>query len=275
MNLSAIKKILWAVGFLSLVPILVYLDKFATSRLSGNLNDWYLFSGYLGGLLGPFFSLLTLLVTLYIAYSLNEYEKRRDQAAKEREDVRSYLALFQYFTCPEFREKRWTAWQVLRRMLTKKEYADFVLKEALVCRYSDRLPRSEVYRKFQSFYKEIKGDKAKVLRQESEDRHMLDAVINFFELLAIKDVPKDNYKVCDFYYDSWRPLLCWYAKKLDDAYSAAEINKRFSNPPCLKSAITLLDQKYYHPESPDDLTYETIESHPILKHYLECAADDE
>jgi hypothetical protein len=265
--------IIWTLA-ISVVPVIIYLLKFGSWTLSDNLSDWNSFSGYLSGFIGPFISFLALLVTVYIAYSLKEYEKRKDKQLKEQDDVKSYLELYQYFTGLEFREKRQVGWNVARKGIENKEYADFIVKEAFVCRYSDRTSRTEVFNKYKALYQEEMTDKKKFLHKESEDRHKLDAVVNFFQLLAIKDVPTENYKVCDFYYDSWRPILCWYAKKLEEGYAKYDINKQFSNPPNLRASIALLDKKYYSPEIADTLTVDTISEHPILKWYVSKQSDE-
>jgi hypothetical protein len=271
------KYIKWLIGItiiLTIVPVIFYLYKFGDGTLSTDKGEWGTFGDFIGGVLNPLISLLTLAVTVYIAITFNDYEKRRDEQSKTEADVKSYLELYQYFVGPEFREKRQIGWNVVRRAVENPEYADFVVKENFVCRYTDRLTRTEVYNKFKDTYKETFPDKKSFLHKESEDRHKLDAVINFFQLLAVKDVPKDNHKVCDFYYDSWRPILCWYAKKLEEGYNKFPINLQYSNPPNLRATIALLDKKYYCPTTKDTLTVDTILEHPILKWYVAKQNDD-
>ena len=202
MELKYLKRIIFTALIISILPILFYVAKFGSFTLSDKVNDWSSFSSYLSGLLNPFISFLALLVTVYVAYSINEYEKRKDKQIKEQDDIKSYLELYQYYTGREFREKRRIAWSVFIRAVENADYADFIAKEQFVCRYTDRFPRDQIYKRFKSTYKETFPNKKTFLSRESEDRHILDAVVNFFQLLAIKDVPKDNYKVCDFYYDS-------------------------------------------------------------------------
>jgi hypothetical protein len=274
MEIKSLKRIVWTALIISAVPILIYIIHFGSWTFSGKISDWSSFSTYLSGLISPFISFLALMVTVYVAYSVNEYQRRKDTQLKEQDDIKSYLALYQYFTGLEFREKRQIAWNVVRRGVENPEYADFIVKENFVCRYTDRMPRTQVYEKFKAIYKETFTDKKQFLNTESEDRHKLDAVVNFFQLLAIKDVPKDNHKVCDFYYDSWRPILCWYAKKLEECYEKYPINKQYSNPPNLRATIETLDKKYYQPAVKDTLTVDTINEHPILKWYLAKQNDE-
>ena len=105
------------------------------------------------------------------------------------------------------------------------------------------------------------------MNKESEDRNKLDSLINFYQLLAVKNVPVYYYQICDFYYDSWRPLLCWYAKALEESYNSNEKNKVFNNPPPLRAAIAKLDEKYYYPATQDTLTVDNIDNHPIIDWY--------
>lgn len=275
MKKKLIKTIILLSAFLSLIPICFYVYKFGSWTLSDQKGDWGTLGEYLGGLISPFISFLALLVTIYIAYTINEYEIRRDKKIKEQDDIKSYLELYQYFTGPEFREKRHIGWNVLRKGIENPDYGDFIVKENFVSRYSDRVLRKDVYEKFKGIlYKDKNYEKKKFLHQESEDRHKLDTVINFFQLLAIKDVPTDNFKVCDFYYDSWRPLLYWYAKQLEVGYEKYPENKMFNNPPNLRSAIEILDKKYYNPVVKDTLTFDNVFEHPILKWYLKKEVDE-
>lgn len=254
---------------LVIVPLLFYLYKFGSLTFSADKSDWGTFGDYLGGILNPLLGLLTLAVTVYIAMTFNDYEKRRDKQTKDEADVKSYLELYQYFTGPEFREKRHTAWNVVRKAIENKEYKDFLIRETFVSRYVDRMERDDVYKNFKSLlYTDQNLDKREFLHLESEDRHKLDSVINFFQLLAVKDVPDNYYSICDFYYDSWRPILYWYAREIEIGYNLSQDNKKYNNPPTLKLALAMLDKKYYKPATTDTLTYANIDEHPILNWYV-------
>jgi hypothetical protein len=269
MGRKHIRKIAWATGIICLIPFVFYIIKFGSFTWSEVKGDWGTFGDYIGGLLNPFISILTLGVTVYIAISINEYEKRRDLATKNEEDVKSFLELYQFFTSNEFREIRHTAWNTLRKAIENKDYKDFMVKEAYVGRYIDRVSRSEMYENFRNilYGKSETYIQKEFLRKESEDRNKLDSLINFFQLLAVKNVPVYYYQICDFYYDSWRPLLCWYAKALEESYNSNEQNKMFNNPPTLRAAIAKLDTKYYYPAMQDTLTVDTINQHPIINWY--------
>jgi hypothetical protein len=256
-----IKHIAALTTFLAIAPIILYIYKFGDGTLSIEKDDWGTFGDFVGGLLNPLISLLTLAVTVYIAFTFNEYERRRDEQSKNEADVKSFLELYQYFVGNEFREKRHIGWNVARRAVQDPDYADFLVKENFVCRYTERLSRKEVYHKFNYMYQ--KKSMEDFLWQESEDRHKFDAVINFFQLLAVKDVPKKNAIVYDFYYDSWRPILCWYAKKLEEVYHKYPENKDFNNPPNLIESIKLLDKNYYEVPKKSEMV-----DHPILNNWM-------
>lgn len=252
-----------------LIPIVVYILRFGQFALSENTADWGTFGDYIGGILNPITSFLTLLVTIYIAISINDYEKRKDEQAKKQDDIKAYLELYQYFTSAEFRQRRHTAWNVIRAALENENYRDFIIQETYVSRYTFRVQRKEVYEKFKAFlYTDKNLNKKEFLHKESEDRHMLDSLVNFYQMLAIKDIPENYYEICDFYYDSWRPLLIWYANELEKGYNSNLENRKFNNPPTLKKAIELLDTKYYNPVESDGINFENVTEHPILKWYI-------
>jgi hypothetical protein len=255
------KYIKWIVGITALIaimPIILYLYKFGDGTLSTEKDEWGTFGDFVGGVLNPLISLLTLSVTVYIAITFNEYEMRRDEQFKNETDVKSFLELYQYFVGNEFREKRHIGWKVARRVIQDPEYADFVVKENFVCRYTNRIPRKQVYYKFNYMYQ--KNSMQDFLQQESEDRHKFDAVVNFFQLLAAQNVPKKLTEVYDFYYDSWRPILHWYADKLEQVYNDDSNNQKFNNPPNLRESIELLDKKYLNHKCKNGDQSE----HPIL-----------
>lgn len=258
---------------LGYLPIYLYRDQFDSSARSNLQADWGTFGDYIGGLLNPFISLLTLLVTSYIAYILFTYESRRDAQSKEEGDVKSFMELYQFYMGIEFREVRTMAWDILKKAIANDNYRDFIVKENYVSRYIGRQPRADVYSEFKGiFYQKDhliysqEDNESAFLKQEAFDRNNVDILINFFQLLSFKNVPENYYKICDFYYDTWRPVLYWYATQLENAYILLEENKRFNNPPNLLEALKKLDERFYKPEILAALKEEKIESHPIILH---------
>lgn len=255
---------------LIIVPIFFYLYKFGSFKFSSDKGEWGTFGDYFGGILNPLIAFLTLGVTVFIAFTFNNYEKKRDQQTQDEADVKAFLELFQYFTSQEFREKRYAAWNVLRNAIKNEEYKNFLVGELFATRYDKRPASSQLYIKFKDLlYPDIALEEKPFLKCESDDRHKLDSVVNFFQLLSIKNIPPNYHLICDFYYDSWRPLLYWYAKQIEKEYNSDNENKKFSNVPSHKKALELLDQKFFKPsDSTNILTIDNIEQHPILARHL-------
>ncbi len=83
------KKILiltFVLVMLCLIPALFYIFKFGSWTLSSNKDEWGTFGDYIGGVLNPVISILTLAVTTYIAVSFNEYQKQQQNEANQRQE---------------------------------------------------------------------------------------------------------------------------------------------------------------------------------------------
>jgi len=254
-----------------LVAIILYLKKFASPIFSNDKDQWTQFGNFFAAVLNPYLSALLVITTVYIAWWLNNYEKKRDAALKKEADVKSYLELYQYYTSPEFREKRTIAWQVLVRAIENDKYAEYLVDQAFAGRYDAWPPDEELYGIIcPEYYSRGNHFRQAMLYQEREDRHKLDAVVNFFQLLAIKDLPDETFRLCDFYYDFWRPMLYWYAKKLNEKYeNQAEHEKSlYSNKPRLLEALKLLDKKYLDPELLENISAKDDIDHPIIQYHL-------
>jgi hypothetical protein len=256
-----------------LLVILPYMCKFFSFQLSSLPAEWGTFGDYFGGLLNPYISLLTLFATIYIAYTLYTYERKRDEQSKQEADVKSFMELYQFFITKEFREVRTTAWYVLKKAVFNENYKEFLIKENYVARYINRKPRADVYHEFKTLLFQLDhpqslriDNQEAFVRQEAADRNNIDILINFFQLLSFKDVPEDYYKICDFYYDTWRPVLYWYANELAVAYTGLEGNKKFNNPPSLLEALEKLDKKFYRPDTLLALKEIGYTTHPIIVH---------
>jgi len=249
----------------------LYSYKFGgANQLSGNRGDWGTFGDYFGGILNPIIGLMTLAITVYIAVKFNAYEIRRDVQSKEASDIKSYLELYQFFTGPEFSEKRLIAWIVIRRALVDPNYKDILVNEAFVSKYDNKQYDEDKWKQYTNpdFHQQLKIRDKQDRRNEFISRHHLQSVINFFQLLSTYNVPNKYSSICDFYYDSWRPMLYWYANELENAYNASEANKFYNNPPTLKEALKNLDTQYLKSQGKSELIVSNIESHPILEWYL-------
>jgi hypothetical protein len=270
------RRIIWFVSttFLLLaVPVFLFVLKFGSWTFSKNISDWATFSGYISGVLGTFISFLSLLVTIYITYLLNEYDIRKSQQLKESENIKAYLELYKYFVGHEFREKRSICWNVIKIAIENPEYSEFIVNETYIISSEQKVQTRTNYDKFKHIYKDENYNESEFFKRESEDRHKLDDVLTFFQLLAITDVPKNNYLIFDFYYDHWRAMLLWYSKKLEEGYQKIEENKKFNNPPKLRTAIELLDKKYFNPQIPNDIAFDNVTEHPVIKFYSTPESD--
>ncbi len=86
------KVILWTIGIvLALIaistPIYIYWKDFHSLNRSGNPNDWGTFGDFIGGILNPIISFLTLIVSIIIALELKKIEERN----RDREIQASYF----------------------------------------------------------------------------------------------------------------------------------------------------------------------------------------
>lgn len=267
------RPLIWTTVILALIPIFFYLYKFGSFTFSEDKAEWGTFGDYVGGILNPLISILTLGVTVYIAYSINEYEMRRDREMKYEVDVKSYMELYQFFITPEFRETRVIAWYVLKKAIENPTYRDFIVKENYVSRYIDRMPRDKVYNTFKDFLYIADHpldaqpvDKKDFLKQEALGRNKVDVLINFFQFVAIKNVPVYYYQICDFYYDTWRPVLYWYANQLEIEFNKFENNQKYNNPPTLRAALAKLDKNYYNPAIMNVDFDQQLSQHPIIEY---------
>src|SRR5690606_426149 len=87
--------------FIITIPFIIYLTKFISKSLSDDLNVWNMFGQYIGGTAGPIISVLTLVVTAWIAIEFNDYQKRQ-----------TAIQLFKEFRTQELLTARSKAWEV-------------------------------------------------------------------------------------------------------------------------------------------------------------------
>jgi len=205
----------------------------------------------------------------FAGFILSLYFQRQDfKLVTTNNNVKTYLELYQYYISPDFRKKRKIAWAVIRRCVQNEKYCAFVVSETMVSKHlnENRIIGEKIKKAFSNIYLETEIRDMDFVDKESEDRHQLDDVCNFYQLLSLKDVPNDYYKICDFHYDAWRIMLLWYSKQLDKAYKSNPQNKELNNPPTLKSALSILDNKLVDSEL-TRYDYETVETHPIIQDF--------
>jgi len=198
------------------------------------------------------------------------YFQRKDyKDLSEKADVKEYMELYRFYFSSEFRETRLIAYDVLKKSLQNPEYANYILNASYISRYIDRPSNEELFRNFKHLYPNISEDKVFFESELSKGKHKLDDVINFYQLISIKNIPNHFFEICDFYYDTWRPYLYWFAFNTKEVFESNNINIMYNNPPELLSALKRLDEKLYKPYKTDVLTKENIFKHPIINGIVE------
>jgi uncharacterized membrane protein len=61
------------------IPAIFYIYYFGLNTISKNPSDWGPFGDYFGGILNPIISILTLIVTIYIAIEISKIEDKRNE----------------------------------------------------------------------------------------------------------------------------------------------------------------------------------------------------
>lgn len=62
-----------------LIPICLFIANFYNHDISNDIANWGAFGDYFGGILNSFFSFLTLIVTIYIAFEISKIEENRNK----------------------------------------------------------------------------------------------------------------------------------------------------------------------------------------------------
>lgn len=86
MNFKKYAWVKWPVAVIIFTPIVIYMITFWHRSISDQTSDWGTFGDFIGGILNPIISLLTLIVTVYIAY----YLQRADDDRAKREQKLAY-----------------------------------------------------------------------------------------------------------------------------------------------------------------------------------------
>ena len=86
------RRLLWAIGIAMVLVPLAYIIRFFCHPISSNSGDWGTFGDFIGGILNPIIGLLTLIVTVIIALTISDVEKRRHDDAMNN-PVKPYITL--------------------------------------------------------------------------------------------------------------------------------------------------------------------------------------
>lgn len=79
MSKKEIYFVIFGILILSLIPVIVFLITFNNTDVSDDITNWGAFGDYMGGTLNCFFSLLSLFVTIYIAFKISNIEENRNR----------------------------------------------------------------------------------------------------------------------------------------------------------------------------------------------------
>ena len=79
MSLRKFKFIILLIILLIISILIVFIINFKNQTISENIQDWASFGDYIGGTLNTILSFLTLLTTIFIAFTLNNYDNIRNE----------------------------------------------------------------------------------------------------------------------------------------------------------------------------------------------------
>jgi hypothetical protein len=186
-----------AIGaILILIALLFYWSKFGSTTLSDEKDDWNLFSQYFGGVIGPIISILTLVITAWIAIKFNDYQIRQQKISDSNELQQTTIELFKEFRSDKLRFARDNAWEV-----KKKWDAD----------------TEGTYRKqyIKSMIKEQEFDDGTIKIKKDEFKGVYD-LFAFYIMLGLYSNNETNIRNLNyFYYEWWRKFLCEIAIEYD------------------------------------------------------------
>lgn len=127
------------------------------------------------------------------------------------------LYLF-YYDSNNFGKARSRAWKVISNMIKHEEYYKYVFSRQVMAARG-YIPISDEHRqKFQKIYSTEELSLEQFHEIDNLHRHNLEDFLNFINLLSIRGISKDFFQKVDFYYDTWRQILWWYALKIESEY---------------------------------------------------------
>jgi len=175
------------------------------------------------------------------------------------------LYLF-YYDKNEFRKTRSKTWFVLRKMIQNEDYFHYTFERGVMAARGYKTVTENHRLQFQGIYspdKELSIDEYLVV--DNEHRHQFDDLLNFYNLLAVRSIPKEFFQKVDFNYDGWRQLLYWYAFNAESEFDKDENLRKLCSPMTLKESLQKLDIQFDF-ESPE--TFEVVCEFPIVRTFL-------
>jgi len=272
----------WIIGFgfaavLSFIIVLaIYVYNFYGTP-SPDQEVWGQFGDFLGGVLNPLFSvaaflglLLTIMLQLRaLKISSDELELTRTELAKtalanqtiaEDNKANAIVDLYQIYTNDYFYELSRAAWKVLEIAVKDYDYCNFLVSTFFVTEYKSPRLDDDLLDKIKTHFDSHED----VKRLENDYRHRLDEMINFFNIIALRNAPKEVFEKCDFFYDWYRPLLWWICDLRLSAYMVDENKQRYCTSPSHHKGLKILDSVYGF-ETGDRLErWEEFQVHPLI-----------
>lgn len=198
---------------------------------------------------------ISLIVPLFLYLLQN---RRQIQDEKHR-----YIELYKLFISKEMRERRKVSWIMLKRAIQHPDYADLLLSKSFMDRYQQKASmenEKDIYRAC--------GMNEQEIEDEFENSHRLDDLVSFYQLLSSIRLSKDPLSCFDFCYDSWRPLLYWYANELNKRY-LRDINQQYSAKPRLFDSLVRIDKMFERQPYIGQTPNSAISEHPLLLYLKE------
>lgn len=180
------------------------------------------------------------------------------------------LYLF-FYDGSNFGKTREKASFVLHKMIEHEDYYHYIFgRWAIAARGYENVSERHQHQ-FQKIYSpnsELDFDTFKQIDSEHRDKFF--DLLNFFNLLSVRSIPKEYYQKVDFNYAQWRQILWWYAFRVEaEFYNDMEL-KKFCTKIALKDSLVKLDDMFDF-ESPSNL--QDVFQFPTVRDLLKRKAE--
>lgn len=192
----------------TLSAIFIYLYKFGSLSLSAKKDDWDLFSQYIGSVIGQIVSILTLIVTSWIALTFNRYQIKQQEATTQRDLQKSTIDLFRELRNENFRKARDVSWEVRKQW--DQDIPGGAYRTQFIISMLDENPYQD--------------DDICITQEHIDAVYELFA---FYTMLGVHQKNEDSLKSLNyFYYAWWRKFLY----EIATAYDVKKTNKITIHP---------------------------------------------
>lgn len=183
------------------IPIWLYINSWG-GHLSAKQVDWDFFSTFMGGTLGPIIATLSLLVTTYIVYEFNVYQKDKNRKADGEQLQQTTINLFKEFRSPQMAASRSVAWKLKKK-------------------WDAESGASNNWRFRKALIEAMVNEKHVVLDDDNyisnEDLRAVNDIISFYTMLSLYQDNGHNIKALNyFYYPWWRAFLVELCKEVEE-----------------------------------------------------------